>query len=160
MALALARESFTTCGLDAQALAKAHFAEVNEGQDPRRRFEMDLGQMLQLDKLGIARIYTARIDFKLVGYCTWNLGYDPESMGLLIAQQGAWYCQPGSPVGLKLFRFSISDLRSIGVKCVFPHHRFKGRAGTSNGKASPLYDWFSRLGAKPCQVTYSLWIGD
>lgn len=81
---------------------------------------------------------------------------DCESAGLVIAQQGAWFVSTGAgftKVGLRLMQRSIHDLRQLGVRCCFPHHRMQGR-GAGLGK------FFGRLGAKPMQTTYVLWIGD
>jgi hypothetical protein len=153
MGLELAKESFSAILAEVSDLAKRHWDEIGGVElEPQRPFDLDLGQMIYLDKIGNMRVYTARISSKLVGYCSWTLAYDCESKGLLIANQGAWYCEPKSGAGLRLFKFSINDLRKLGVRCIYPHHHLMGRG-------ADLHNWFNRLGAKPMQVVYSLWIG-
>ena len=133
-------------------LAEIHASEV-EPTSPRR-FKVDAQRMAVGCRLGLIRIYTARIDGELAGYCSWNLSWDLESEGLPIATQGAWFVKPGAPWGLaaKLFMESLEGLRGIGIQCVFPHHRVQGR-GAQLGK------FFTRLGAVRIQETYMLWIG-
>lgn len=149
-------ESWQECKLEALALARLHADEIGEEEvEPRRRHEIDSGLMEMLSNSLVLRIYTARVDSKLVGYLTWNISLDVESRGLVIAQQGGWFhdseCKSFG-LAWKLFQFSIDDLRAYGVQQIFPHHRLLGR-GRHLGK------FFERLGAKPLQHTYSLWIG-
>jgi hypothetical protein len=139
---------------EARALAEAHFEEVDGGVEPRRPFALDETIMARLQAAGALRIVTARMDGRLVGYFTWNITLDPESRGLLIGQQGAWYVAPGHPrAAVMMFDASVELLKRCGVKCVFPHHRAQGR-GAGLGK------FFRRRGATKIQDTYSLWIGD
>lgn len=151
-------ELFSEIELEVDALARAHFLEVDGGVEEKRKFQLDLDLMRYASKCGNLRVYTARVDGVLAGYCTWNVQYDVESKGLLIATQGAWYTGPAFSahgLGLRLFKWSLSELKTLGVQCVFPHHRMQGR-----GIESRLGRWFRRLGAKPIKIEYSLWIGD
>lgn len=156
LAIVLQLEQFAVIEQEVDALAKAHFREVDDGVEPRRHFELDSGLMTFGSKIGNLRIYTARVNEALVGYCTWNVQYDVESKGLLIATQGAWYMAPGhGRLGLRLYKFTLDALRALGVRCVYPHHRLQGR-----GDIDRLGPWFQHLGAKPIKIEYSLWIGD
>jgi len=56
-------------------------------------------------------------------------------------------------VGHKMFKASIKMLKKLGVQYVFPHHRLQGR-----GK--DIGHYFNKLGAKPIQLSYFLWIGE
>lgn len=139
---------------EAKALAEAHSMEVDSGIEPRRKFHVDELGMLALQQAGILRVFALRLNKKLVGYFTWQVCLDLESKGLLVAHQGAWYVSPGHARGtLKLWEQSVSTLKAMGVKHIFPHHRTQGR-GNDLGK------FFRRHGAKEIQKTYSLWIGD
>lgn len=138
---------------EAEFLGAQHFAEVENGLDPRRRFKLSRRLMALLDQTGSSVIVTARFGGKLVGYCTWQCTEDVESEGLLIAQQGAWFVDRGHEgMGPALFRAAVAELRRRGVQCIFPHHRMQGR-GTRLGL------FFQRLGAVLTQQTYMLWIG-
>ena len=150
-------EQFADISTEAEVLAQAHFLEVDDGVEPRRRFALDSRLMAYGSRIGNLRVYTARVDGQLVGYCTWNIQYDIESRGLLIATQGAWYTDPqfaSHGLGLRLFKWTLNELKSLGVQCVFPHHRLQGR-----GTPERLGAWLQRLGAKPIKIEYSLWIG-
>lgn len=150
----LAEETWVQVREAGMALASLHSAEVDEGIEPRRKFELDGALIEAANNTGALRIYTARLDNVLIGYCTWNVSFDAESKGLLIATQGAWFMHPshvGS--GTTLFEASLNALKRLGVKCVFPHHRTQGRG-------AGLERYFLRLGATRHQVDYTLWIGD
>lgn len=135
-------------------LAEAHFAEVDGGVEPRREFRLDTNLMQLIADGGSLKTIIARQDGRLVGYYTWNIMPDVESAGLLIAQQGAWYVEPGHPrLAAMMWDRAVYELRSMGVKCIFPHHRMQGR-GDNIGR------FFTRRGAKKTQDTYTLWIGD
>jgi hypothetical protein len=152
--LIISPEALASCKKEAALLALEHFAEVEAGVEPRRAHCVDWEGMEKAEAAGALRVYTARKGGELVGYITWTLACDLESKGLLVAQQGAWFVAPGAALaGWKLFMGSLRDLKSRGVKLVIPHHRLQGR-----GRG--LARWFERLGAKPLQMNYSLWIGD
>lgn len=148
-------EGFETSYEEGERLGREHFEEVDGGVEPRRAYNLDIDLMRMAYKTGSMRIMTARLKGELVGYFTWNVTKDIESKGLLIAQQGAWFVKKDtgkSNIGFKLFEFSVGELKKLGVKLIFPHHRMQGR-GKNLGK------FFIRLGAIETQRTYSLWIG-
>lgn len=139
---------------DAESLARAHFEEVDGGVAPKRQLALDVDLMTALADAGALKIITARKAGEMVGYYTWNVTSDVESMGLLIAQQGAWYVSPGhAGAAVRMFDLAVQALRDLGVSCIYPHHRTQGR-GANIGR------FFQRRGAKEIQRTYSLWIGD
>lgn len=141
---------------EADALAREHFAEVDGGVELHRPYKPDAARMRALSLMGLMRIYTARLDGKLVGYLTWMIMPDIESEGLVIAKQGAWFVTSkikSQNIGYRLFERSIAELRLLGVQLMFPHHRLQGR-GNGLGK------FFRSFGAKEIQHEYSLWIGD
>lgn len=139
---------------EAKALAEAHSAEVDSGVEPRRRFAVDEARMEFCYQAGALKLLVARSPVgAMLGYFSWMISPDLECLGLVIAQQGAWYVSPGHPrVARALFLRSIVELRTLGVQHIFPHHRTQGR-GAGLGK------FFQRQGAKLIQHTYSLWIG-
>ncbi len=156
MIVRYARESWERVGREFTALGAAHFAETDDGVEPKRRYALDGKMMAAMCKCDALRIWSARIpgSGELIGYITWTVTPDVESAGLLIAMQGAWFVRPGNPrVGFGLFTHSLAELKMAGVKLAFPHHRLQGR-GAGLGR------FFRRLGGKQIQHTYSLWIGD
>lgn len=138
---------------DMERLACDHFEEVDGGVEPRRRFKLNTVMMQQMQDAGFLKVFIARQCGRLIGYFTWTMMPDIESEGLLIAQQGAWYMEPGHPgAGAALWDLAIKTLRGLDVQCVFPHHREQGR-GSHIGR------FFESRGAKKIQTTYCLWIG-
>lgn len=143
-------EPFRTAWPDAEPLCHAHFAEVDGGAEPWRRFVPVVSVMQQLDEKGIMRCITARRGGKFLGYATWNIVPDIESHPLVYAQQGAWYADPDAPgVGLRLMSRSIHLLRRMGVDYLLPHHRL-------NGRGKDLGALFRHFGATPYQSDYIL----
>jgi len=139
---------------EAKPLALAHFEEVDGGIEPNRPFDLDEAFMSALAERNVLKLLAGRLNGELVGYLTWNVTLDVESRGLLIGMQGAWYVAPGHPrLARMMFEASKTELRAMGVKMLFPHHRTQGR-GASLGR------FFKRQGATKIQDTYSLWIGN
>ena len=141
---------------DAARMGAEHFREVGDGSDPRRPFALDLSIMREMAKSETCPCFTVRADGVLAGYIQWTIQRDPESVGLLIANQGPWFVAPDERyrgMGTALFTRSIAALKDRGVKCAFPHHRTEGRGAR-------LGSFFQRIGAKEIQRGYSLWIGD
>jgi hypothetical protein len=138
------------------ALFAEHFSEVEGELAANRPYKLDEPAMRGMSVAGMLRIVTARVDGVLVGYCMWQVTRDVESAGMLIAQHGPWFVRKGYAhlmLGPKLFDASIADLRAIGVRNAFPHHRLQGRG-------AKLGAFFRRRGAVETQRTYSLWLGE
>jgi hypothetical protein len=147
-------EPFGSIWPECVKLGLEHFAEVGD-TDSRRPLDLDRGLLGAASAAGSLRIVTARRGGCLLGYLFWSVGPDPESRGLLQADQGAWYVAPGAPrsTAIRMYERSIAELRRLGVRLVYPHHRLAGR-GAGLGK------FFARRGAVPEKQVYSLWIGD
>jgi hypothetical protein len=126
---------------------------VDGGIETGRPFKLDQAAMKLLDQAGVLKTVCARLDGRLVGYYTWNIQRDVESEGMLIAQQGAWYVEPGHrKLAFLMFARAKSELKALGVEYIYPHHRTMGR-GCNLGR------FFERQGAVRIQETYSLRIG-
>lgn len=152
--IAVALEPWPSSADDGEALGVAHFNEVDGGIEPRRPYKLDRRLMDAADSVGALLIITARKDGVMLGYFTWTVQPDPESEGLLYADQGAWFLKPGYPkVALAMWRRSIEELRALGVKVIMPHHRMQGR-GANLGR------FFKRQGAVHIKEVYQMWIGD
>lgn len=138
------------------ALFAQHFSEVEGDLALSRPYKLDEPVMRSMNASGMLRIVAARVDGELAGYCMWQVTKDVESAGMLIAQHGPWFVGKKFArfmLGQKLFDASLDDLRSIGVKNAFPHHRLQGRG-------AKLATFFKRRGAVETQRTYSLWLGE
>lgn len=136
-----------------RVLAEAHFEEVGP-QQRKRPFSPDESLIATMEFISALRIYTARRGGSLLGYIMWQLMPDVECRGLRSANMGPWYMSPGHPhVAHGLFHYSLFEMKKAGVEMADLHHRLQGR-----GKG--LGRFFQRLGARPSQHHYSLWLGD
>lgn len=154
-ALEIWKEPFSAIWPEVQELGQRHFNEVDGGVEPNRVFSLDAEALHAMSKAGVFIVMTARLGGELIGYFTWNVVGDVESVGLKIGLQGAFFVSPGAPLrtAYLLWKRSISEMKAMGVKCIFPHHRMQGR-GANIGR------FFMKQGAKPIQTTYSMWIGE
>lgn len=142
-------EPLESCYPEGQALMSAHLSESDSSE--HHPLKMNVPLLTELEKQGLFRVMTARVDGRLVGYITWSLVPDAESEGIVIADQGAWYCEPDQPLGRKLLNQSFKELKAMGVQSVHLHH-------PENGRGAKLGALFKRLGAVPNQRRYSLWL--
>lgn len=152
----IGEEAWSSLWPEIDVLFAEHFAEVEGDLAQNRPYRLDVPAMCAKTSQGELRITSARVDGELAGYCMWNISRDVESAGMLIAQHGPWFVSPkfaSLSLGGKLFDASIADLRAIGVKNAFPHHRLNGRGVKADA-------FFRRRGAVEIQRTYSLWLGD
>jgi hypothetical protein len=149
-------EAWDSIWPEADALFAEHFSEVEGYLAENRPYKLDEPAMRAMAVAGMLRIVTARVDGVLAGYCMWQVTKDVESAGMLIAQHGPWFVRKAYAhfmLGQKLFDTSLADLRAIGVKNAFPHHRLQGRG-------AKLGAFFKRRGAVETQRTYSIWLGE
>jgi len=146
-------ESWRTIWPEVDTLGTAHFKEVNDGVVPQRPYKLNAPMLEAMYKAGHFKVITARLDGRLIGYLTWQISPDVESVGITEAQQGAWFVEPGHPrVAAKLFDVSMGELKKWGVQVMTPHHRLQGRGAR-------LDKFFRSRGAVETQRNYSLWIG-
>jgi hypothetical protein len=154
--IVIASETWESVWPAIDCLFAEHFAEVEGDLANNRPYRLDEPEMCALHAKGHLRIWTARVDGALVGYCMWTVTKDVESAGILIALHGPWFVRKQFAhlhLGRKLFDASIDGLRKSGVRCAFPHHRLAGRG-------AKLGAFFRRRGAVETQHTYSLWLGE
>lgn len=149
-------EPFAGMWEEGAKLGAGHFAEVAEGDEPLRPYRLDWQLVNQGALAGNFRTTTARsAEGELLGYIGWTVHLDPESFGLLVAEQGPWYTSPGagSSLGHRLFQRSLEDLREMGVSLVNTHHRMHGRG-------ADIGHYFQRLGGTKTEEQHSIWIGE
>ena len=151
--ITIAAERWCNIADEMEKLTAVHFEEVDGGVEPRRPYRPD-GELIEhINESGFFRIYVARQNGRMIGYICWTVHNDAESRGLLIAEMGPWFALPDSQAGAQLFDESISDLKTLGVQCAYPHHRLQGRG-------AKLGQFFVRRGAKEIEHKYSMWIGN
>jgi len=145
----VAWEPFASAYKEALPLMEAHLRESDTSENHPLKLNINL--LTELERQGMFRVMTARVNGKLVGYITWTITPDAESEGILIADQGAWYCDPEQALGRKLLDRSLKELKAAGIHSVHLHH-------PPSGRGQKLGSLFKRIGAKPNQTRYSLWL--
>lgn len=141
----LSVETWEQVRVEAIPLLAAHRAELDSWGD----FALDDTTMTLLDMSGQLLIATAREEGELVGYCFWIISHSIEDPSEQLAELKPWYVAKGhraSGLGLRLFRYSLAELRRRGVSRVFPHHWGNPTLGK----------FFERLGARPREWVYEM----
>ena len=145
--LTLQIEQFERCWPEGRALVLAEAAEV---EPDGRNLEPDISAYITNEQLGLINILVARKGGKIVGYLCWQIDFDMESYGTLIANQNAWYVAPGHyGVADKMFDWAVNYFKSLGVKFVYWHH-------TEHGRGKTLGRYFKRKGCKLISHNYAL----
>ena len=150
----IASESWDDIWPEAEPMFAAHAAEVEPGRKSGT-YVLNSALASAMSRTGGMPIWTARESGILVGYCIWYLGPSFDSI-VPTATQGPWYVKPewrSSRAGLRVFKESLAGLKALGVKRVLPHH-WVGGGGVRLG------NYFESLGAKPLEVSYSLWLDE
>ncbi len=142
---------------ECEPLMLSHRQEVDPEGSARLSWEPRPDYYEALDSMGLFVGITARTysDNRLIGYCIWTLGPSMDSPGLT-ASQGPWFVEPAfrrGPLGLRLFIRALEAVRESGAIRAFPHHWASDNAGA-------LARYFRKIGAKPIETTYSLWLGE
>jgi len=146
MSLIIGFETIKDSWQEFERLALQEQDEIGE----QRPFRPDWDSMQALNERGIFQVLVARVDGEMVGYFTWLLVFDLESKGTLIANQLAWFVEPGHPiVAVRMLDRAIAELKKIGCKFVYFHHTIHGR-GASLGRL------FERRGAELLGYNYVL----
>jgi len=145
----IAWEPMASAYEEALPLMQAHLQESDSSEHHPLKPNVTL--LSELEKQGMFRVMTARVNGKLVGYLTWTISPDAESEGVILADQGAWYCDPEHPIGRKLLDHSLKELKAAGIHSVHLHH-------PPSGRGQKLGSLFKRMGAVPNQTRYSLWL--
>lgn len=117
----LHRESFAEVIADALPVLRAHWAEVVTF--PRFPFDLDVAGYERLDAAGMLRIFTGRIDGRLIAYASFVVCRHAHYAGSGDqARLDAIYVLPeyrGRYVGMHLIRYCDGMLAAEGVSAVF-----------------------------------------
>lgn len=155
MSVELRRESWAEFVDDAVSLLATHRAEL----DPHAPIPYSLNSTMfsAIDRVGALVIIAAREDEDetLIGYCIWTLGEALDCVAT-VATQGPWFVRPDrrqGGLGLRLLEESFKTLRALRVDRAIPH--YWPQPGQDSSRIAAL---FSRLGATPLEVSFSLWL--
>ena len=125
MPITLARESISDVKSDVAALAPAHQEEAASNYIDPDEVDIDLDSYSVLEPLGHVRVYTARDDGKLVGYCGFMLSMRTLQTGRRIkwAVQDAIYVMPAyrGPMVLRFLYYQDLSLEFDGARKILRH---------------------------------------
>lgn len=124
--VAYARETLAVFIAEAFPLLTEHWQEVSHYQDIP--LDPDLRRYQTSEDSGMLRIYTARVDGKLVGYSVFIVNYNAHYAGSLQAQQDVLFVHPDYRRGRLasvLISFSDAALSAENVQVVIHHVKVK-----------------------------------
>ncbi len=118
----LSRAAFVDVIEEALPLLRQHWEEISAYKDIPLNPNID--RYVELDGAGNLRIFTARVNGKLVGYGVFFLAYNAHYKDSLQAVNDILYVHPdyrNSMVGLRLLRYCEASLREENVQLISYH---------------------------------------
>jgi hypothetical protein len=137
-----------------EALGAGHHAEATEGLEGPFRLNRDL--VMQMANAGLWRVFIARVDGALAGYCCWTHETNHEADAPLTMAHGPFYVVAAHKrhhLGLRLLEASRTAFAAAGYRVLKLHHTMHGRGARAGG----LYSF---LGATEYQREYIWRIGE
>ena len=120
------RESFALSWADARPLLHKHWIEIAYYQDIP--LDPDVERYQALDDSGKLRIYTARVDNRLVGYAVFFVSLHPHYKTSLQASEDVLYLDPDYRrwhLGSSLIDYAERELAGEGVAAIYQHVKAK-----------------------------------
>jgi len=136
-----------------EALGAVHHTEATEGQEGPFRLDRDL--LVRMAAAGLWRVFIARVDGTIVGYCCWTRETNAEAAAPPTMLHGPFYVAPdaaGFRFGVRLLAASRDQFAREGYRVLKLHHTVYGRGN----RAGALYQ---SLGAAEFQREYIWRIG-
>jgi GNAT superfamily N-acetyltransferase len=135
---------------DVEVMGSAHHAEATEGEEGP--YLLARAELTQMEAAGLWRVFVARVDGTMAGYCCWSRQWNGESDMPPTMMHGPYYVAQAYArhrLGVRLLRASRDAFARDGVKAMRLHHTMHGRGA----RAGALY---RALGAVETQREY-LW---
>ncbi len=118
---------------------------------PHLRLDIDWGRLLDQERAGIYRIWTARVNGTLAGFAAFYIQTHMYYRTVLAAIDAGHYLDPAfrdkGMVGWRMWRSAKAALIEEGVQFIMTHDNAK----------RPLMPFFLALGFEPLST---MWIGD
>ncbi len=115
-----------------EPLLHDHWDEVETERDFPPDPDRDL--FAKIEAVGMLKVYTARVDERLVGYIAFFLSNSLHSRGVLVAKDDAMFVHKDyrtRRLGSDMVMFAVQHLRSLGARMVYITS--KHRAGANIG---------------------------
>lgn len=151
MAVVYQREAFVDVFDELGPLLESHYLEIAHYQDIP--LDVDVEAYAAVDRVGFLRIFTARDDGAIIGYCAFVVKNSLHYRGSKQASQDVLYLDPdyrGLEHGSGLIEFCDEQLRAEGVQVVYQHVKHKHDFG-------PLLKY---LGYEPIETIYGRRLDD
>lgn len=116
----MARETVDSVLSEIGPLTQLNFDETAHFKDIA--LDLDVEFYRRAEAAGVVRIFTARDDGKLVGYCVFVVCRSPKYKGSLQASQEVLFVHPakrGTTVGPRLLGYCDNSLADEGVQVVY-----------------------------------------
>lgn len=124
-------------------LLKVNNSETGLFKD--REFSPDLETYLKLEELGTYKLFTSRVEGKVVGYCAYFITPSLHYKGLKQAMQDMTFIVPECRgLGPRFLKWCEKELMEIGIEVVYYHFNM------SNSQIKNL----ERLGYTLTDITY------
>lgn len=111
-------------------LVEKHYKEIAHYQDIP--LDPDYEQYVRLEEAGVLRVYTARAEHKLAGYCIFFVKNNLHYRGSIQAMQDIIYIDPafrGAQFGAALINYCDFELKKEGVQVSYHHVKFAKNFG-------------------------------
>jgi len=138
---------------ECERLGAVHHAEATAGVEGA--FRLNREAMQQLADAGLWRVFVARVDGTLAGYCCWTHETNLEAAAPKTMAHGPFYVSPEyarHKLGMGLLRAASDVLTAEGYRVLRLHHTMHGRGA----RAGRLYE---ALGAVEYQREYIWRVG-
>lgn len=140
--VSFARESFEPTWPELLPLLQEHWKEVSHYDTP---LDPNVEIYKLLDDVGAARLFTARENGKLVGYCGYSVSADMHSKSYINAIQDVLYIKPEKRgFGKEFLKWCDNQLEEEGV-------HFISRSTTKKCDYGQILE---KLGYEPVATTY------
>ena len=151
--VSVGEERWTDVADDCERMGAVHHDEAKAGAEGA--FKLNREAMLQLAEAGIWRVFTARVDGVLAGYCCWTHETNLEADAPKTMNHGPFYVSPEHArhkLGVRLLHVARDALVAEGYRVLRLHHTMHGRGA----RAGRLYE---ALGAVEYQREYIWKVG-
>lgn len=138
-------ETLRQAKADGEPLLRRHWQEIAHYLDISYAPAWDKYEMLEAN--GVLRIFTARLDRQLVGYCVFVLAYNIHYGSSLEANEDVLFLVPEQRkggTGIRLIKFTDELLKAEGVQVVRRHVKLAHNFGA-------IYE---RFGYEPVDQIY------
>lgn len=132
-------------------MTRKHWEEIALDKD-EVPLVIDWMALLNEEKIGRFKVFTARRDGKLIGYISFRLFFPERYATTLYVNDDVFFLLPEERKGLVGYRMLKAAIEALPRPCKL---QFKEKLTFEDGRVGTLLE---RLGLKPCEMVYSTWL--